>query len=303
MGWKRWLVHRGMAMMVVCLVVVLTVAGRVHAGDLKEIQERGELRHLGIKYANFVTGAGDGLDVEIVQGFAKHLGVRYKLVFADFDNILRLLLGKDVVRNGSEVKLTGEYPVEGDMISTGYTVLPWRQQVVDFSDPIFPTQVWLIARSTSPIAPIAGSKSLEQDIATTKALIGKNSLLVMEKTCLDPALYGLKDKGLDLRKYTKNTNLNEMVPALLGETADLTLLDVADALMDLQKWSGQIKVIGPVSEVQEMAAAFPKDAPQLRAAFNDYLRKIRADGTYMALVKKYYPGVNRYFPEFFAARK
>ena len=52
----------------------------VLADDLADIKARGELRHLGINYANFVTGAGDGFDVELVQGFAKHIGVKYKLV-------------------------------------------------------------------------------------------------------------------------------------------------------------------------------------------------------------------------------
>jgi hypothetical protein len=41
------------------------------AADLAEIKQRGEIRHIGIRYANFVTGAGDGLDVELMQGFAK----------------------------------------------------------------------------------------------------------------------------------------------------------------------------------------------------------------------------------------
>lgn len=71
--------------------------------DLKEIKDRGELRHLGIKYANFVTGAGDGFDVEMVQGFAKYLGVNYRLVLTDFANVMKDLLGKNVVRSNNEI--------------------------------------------------------------------------------------------------------------------------------------------------------------------------------------------------------
>lgn len=40
-----------------------------NAADLPEIKARGELHHLGIRYANFVTGAGDGFDAELTQGF------------------------------------------------------------------------------------------------------------------------------------------------------------------------------------------------------------------------------------------
>lgn len=271
-----------------------------HAGDLKDIQARGELRHLGIKYANFVTGAGDGFDVELVQGFARHLGVKYTLVYSDFYSIIRDLLGKDVTVKDGKATLSGEHAVKGDMISTGFTVLPWRKQVLLYSDPVFPTQVLLVARADDPQQPLRGSQSLARDIKDTKAMIGRKSLLVMEKTCLDPAGYGLQGKGLDLRPYTKNTNVNEMVPAMLGGVAEYTLLDVADVILDLQKWAGRIKVLGPISEEQEMAAAFPPDAPQLRDAYNDYLRRIMADGTYMKLVRKYYPGIESYFPAFFA---
>jgi len=270
------------------------------ADGLADVLAHKELRHLGIPYANFVTGNGDGLDVEIVQGFARQLGVRYTLVTSDFYSITRDLLGHDVTRIGGKITLTGSYPVRGDIIATGFTVLPWRAQVVLFSQPTFPSQVWLIAPANSPLRPIRESGSLPTDIAQTKAKIGGRSLLVMEKTCLDPANYDLKGKGIDLRAYTRSSNPNEMVPALLNGEADLTLLDVPDALLDLKKWAGRIKVIGPVSDTQELAAAFRPEDSSLRDAFDAYLKRIRADGTYDALVQKYYPDVRSTMPDFFA---
>ena len=272
------------------------------AADLADIKARGELRHLGINYANFVTGAGDGFDVELVQGFARHLGVKYTLVTTNFYDVIRDLLGKEVVRQGDQVGLKGDFPVRGDMIATGFTVLPWREKVLLYSAPTFPSQVLLVARAEAVDRPIKGGPDLSADIAETKALIGRKSVLVMERTCLDPSNYGLTGKGLDLRTYTKSTNLNEMVPALLKGDADFTLLDVPDAILDLQKWAGKIKVIGPVSEHQELAAAFPKDSPELRRAFDEYLVRVKADGSYDKLVDKYYPGIRRYFPAFFARR-
>lgn len=269
------------------------------AADLDEIRARGELRHIGIRYANFVTGAGDGFDVEIMQGFARKIGVSYKLVYSDFYSVMRDLLGKDVVRKDGQVSLAGDFPVKGDVIATGFTVLPWRAAVLSYSAPTFPSQVLLVAPAESPLQPVAETADLSADIAATKKLIGDSSLLVMERTCLDPANYGLKGVGVDLKAYTKSTNLNEMVPALLEGEARLTLLDVPDALLDLRKWVGKIKVLGPISEPQTLAAAFPKDAPKLREAFDAYLTAIKADGTYDRLVDKYYPGIRRLFPEFF----
>jgi ABC-type amino acid transport substrate-binding protein len=271
------------------------------AADIDEIKAKGELRHIGIKYANFVTGDGHGFDVELMQGFARHLGVTYTLVYSDFYSVVRDLLGKDVVRNGSDVTLTGDYPVRGDVISTGFTKLPWREAVLLFSDPTFPSQVLLVAPAGSEVTPIEPTGNLHEDIRLTKQLIGTRSLLVMERTCIDPTNYGLKGVGIDLKSYTKSTNLNEIVPALLNGEAQLSLLDVPDAILDLKKWAGQIKVIGPISEEQTLATAFPLDAPRLRDEFNNYLRSLKASGAYQELVDKHYPGIKRYFSDFFVA--
>lgn len=283
----------------VCMLMCASAAW----ADLADIQKRGELRHLGIRYANFVTEDGRGFDVELVQGFARHIGVKYTLVHTSFYNVIRDLLGKDVVRKGDDVSLVGEYPVLGDMISTGFTVLPWREKVLLYSTPTFPSQVLLVARTQSPAKAIASTGNIEKDIQATRELIGQRSLLVMERTCLDPANYGLKGKGIDLRAYSKSTNLDEMVPALLRGDADFTLLDVPDVVLDLQRWAGRIKVLGPISDNQDLAAAFPRDSPELRAAFNHYMRTVQQDGSYDRLVNKYYPGIRRYFPEFFARQR
>ena len=270
--------------------------------DLAEIKAKGELRHLGIRYANFVTGGGDGLDVELVQGFARHLGVKYTLIYSDFYSVIRDLLGKDVAIKGDTVELVGNYPVKGDMIATGFTMLPWREKVLLYSDPTFPSQVLLIAKAEANYTPIKGSADLADDIRETKGIIGRKSLLVMERTCLDPSSYGLKGTGIDLKPYTQSTNINEMVPTLLEGKVDFSLLDVPSAILDLQKWAGRIKVIGPISPEQALAAAFPKSSPALQEAFNAYFREMRANGTYDKLVRKYYPGIQRYFPEFFSRK-
>ena len=98
---------------------------------------------------------------------------------------------------------------------------------------------------------------------------------------------------------TRKRNLNEMVPAILNKDAENTLLDVADTLIALEKWPGQIKVIGPVSESQKMAAGFRKSSPKLREAYNQYLTIIKSDGTYQHLVEKYYPSVFDFYHDYF----
>jgi ABC-type amino acid transport substrate-binding protein len=275
---------------------------RATAADLAEVRARGVLRHLGIPYANFVKAGDQGFDVELVRGFAAHLGVRYELVHTDFYNAIQDLLGAEVVRKGGEVALEGSRPVRGDLIAAGFTVLPWRQKLVLYSAPTFPSQVLLVARTESTYKPISPQSTLKAGMAETRKVLARHSLLVMERTCLDPSNYGLTDRGIDLRSLKGSTNLDDMVPALLRGEAEFTLLDVPDAVIDLQRWAGRIKVIGPISEHQELAAAFPKSAPALRAAFDDYLRGLRVTGAYDQLVNRHYPGIRNYFPEFFARR-
>ena len=136
------------------VLLLLTAVHSVGAADLKDIKERGVIRHLGIPYANFVTGSGDGLDVDLVKLFAQHLGVKYQFVEASWDSVIGDLTGKKVKAKGDDIEVLGQVPIKGDIIANGFTILPWRKKIVDFSTPTFPNQIWLVAKADSPIKPI-----------------------------------------------------------------------------------------------------------------------------------------------------
>jgi hypothetical protein len=267
------------------------------AGDISEIRERGVLRHLGIPYANFVTGSGDGMDVELVQLFSEHLGVRYQYVETSWKNAIGDLTGKEVVPKGTDIKILGDTPVRGDIIATGFTILPWRQKALIYSSPTFPTQIWLATRKDSDINPIKPGNSTKADIASVKNLIKNRSVLEIPDTCLDPDLYGLREVGAIIVPF--HENLNELVPAILNRDAEISPLDSPDALIAMEKWPNKIKIIGPISPVQNMGYAFAKSSENLRDAFNEFLEQSKKNGTYIRLVKKYYPAVFNYYPEFF----
>ncbi len=283
-----------------CLVLALLGAlGPAFAGDLPEIMASGRIRHLGIPYANFVTGQGDGLDVEVVQLFARELGVEYVFVETDWTNVYTDATGLTFTRDGKDVTITGEAPVRGDIIAHGMTVIPWRAELVDFSEPMFPTQIWVLVSADSPLQPITPSGDTDRDIAAVRSLVKGVSVMAKPNTCLDPRLYDLAGLGADVVLY--NGSLNHMAPSVLSGMAQATILDVPDALVALRHFQGHVKVIGPFSPPQYMAAAFPKDAPLLREAFNAFLLRLKESGEYNKLVRKYYPGVWDYFPGFFAA--
>ena len=279
------------------IAIVIINAGKAYA-DLDGVKQRGVLRHLGMPYAGFITGAGDGMDVELMQRFAKYLGVRYEYVNTDWNDLFGDLTGNRVRAKGNDIEIISQVPIKGDVAANGITVLPWREKAVKFSLPTFPNQVWLVARSNSPIKPIKPSGKLDKDIAAVKKLMKGKSLLGKAGTCLDPSLYNLQEVTDKIKLFPGS--LNDIAPALIKEETELTLLDVPDALVALQKWPGKIKIIGPVSEVQDMAAAFSKDSPELLAEFNRFLDKSKKDGSFVQLAKKYYPFVTNYYPKFFA---
>jgi ABC-type amino acid transport substrate-binding protein len=282
------------------MAFALLLSGSVLAGDLAEVKQSGVIRHLGIPYANFVTGDGDGMDVELMQMFARSQGVRYEYVKTNWDTAVEDLIGRKVATKGETVELLSAAPVRGDLIANGFTILPWRQKVVAFSNSTFPSQIWLVARADSKLKPIRPTKVIDRDIAQVKALLKGRKVLALKKTCLDPDLYGLYATGADVICF--NGNLNELAPAVMNGEAEMTILDVPDALVALEKWAGKIKVIGPISPRQEMAVAFPQASPHLREAFNKFLALSRKDGSYERIVKKYYPTAFASFPEYFKAR-
>ncbi|CAM2776509.1 transporter substrate-binding domain-containing protein [Vibrio mytili] len=294
------------SLMAITILVSSVIGSPAWSSDLQDIKERGVLRHIGVPYANFVSyiEQGDmqtlsGLDVDIIKGFAESLGVKYEYVPARWSNLIGKLTGQNAQYKDKQVVLGESVPIEGDLIANGVTILDWRTDVIDFSNDYFPSGVWLVARTDSTLEPIKPAGSIEKDISTVKQLIKGRDVLALEHSCLDPNLYDLYDTGANVIIPDGHRLLNEMVPAIMKNDAESTLLDVADTLIALEKWPGEIKVIGPVSENQRMAVAFRKESPELREAFNQYLSSIKKDGTYDELVKQYYPSIYYFYSDYF----
>ena len=280
----------------VCLLVAWTVSGM--AQDLSEIRANGAIRHLGVPYAHFVDGNGDGFDSDLVHAFAEHLGVRYEYAKADWNNVIQDLIGSDIQYH-PETRTTGTRQVRGDIIANGLTVLPSREKLIAYSAPTFASAVWLLARTDSRVTPITPQGNLVEDIRATKAKLAEGDTFVVDDSCLDPKLYGLEGRGYSLRHFSSANSQNDLVPAILKREGEMTLLDVPDIIVAMGKWPGKIKVIGPISDEQPMAAGFRKTSPELRRAFDEFLSRIKADGTYMKLVRKHYRLAPTYMPRFF----
>jgi ABC-type amino acid transport substrate-binding protein len=286
-----------MSIYLVWIALLFAFPALSHGTDLEEIQKKEVLIHLGVPYANFVSGSGDGLDVELMKSFAQNLGVRYQYAGSTWQDVIPDLIGKRFSFEGENVRVTAQIPARGDVIANGMTILPQRERMVSFGVPTFPTQVWLIARHDSSLKPITPSEEAELDISAVKSLMKGREVLGIKGTCVDPELYQLGETGARIRLFPGN--LNELAPAIINGESELTLLDVPDSIIALEKWPGKLKVIGPISPMQTMSCAFPKESTELRQRFNLFFERIKRDGSYLRLVQKYYPTAPDYFCEFF----
>ncbi len=283
-------------------VVFLSVVCNAQSYDLDEIKKRGELRHIGVPYAKFITGLGDGLSVDIIKEFTKYLGVKYIYVESSWANVLSDLSGKKFKVDGDNIKILGETKAKGDLIGTGLTILPWRKKLVNYANSAtFPSQVWLMAKASDSITPIVPTNDILKDIELTKMKLKNHSVLGKAKTCLDPALYNLSKYAKEIKLF--NGSVNDLIPASISEhNTGATILDVPDALIALEKWTGKIKVIGPISEKQTLAVAFPKTSPRLKKEFDIFFKEFKRSGKYMLYVKKYHSEISILkltFPNFF----
>ncbi|GAL03720.1 extracellular solute binding protein ScrB [Photobacterium aphoticum] len=107
------------------MTIALVVSGVLfsafsHARDLADIKEEGVLRHIGVPYANFISYINNGsihslsgLDVEIVKGFADHLGVRYEFIPASWTNVIGKLTGQQTEFTDNKIVKGGSVAQEG----------------------------------------------------------------------------------------------------------------------------------------------------------------------------------------------
>ena len=134
---------------------------------------------------------------------------------------------------------------------------------LDYSDLYLPLrQCGLLARAPTLVQLIARRQS-GRGHPLHQGLVSNGTTFVMDDSCLDPRLYDIEGKGFKLKRFTGSSNLNDIVPAMVKQESDMTLLDVPDVLIAMEKRSGSIKVLGPISEEQRMAApAFVKTSPE-----------------------------------------
>jgi polar amino acid transport system substrate-binding protein len=250
---KKW------ALMILSLVLILGCAASASADKLAEIKEKGVLvvgAEVGFPpyefyYTDPATGteALAGFEMSMAQGLADELGVQLQVADQAFSGLITALRAGEI-----------------DMIISGLSIKPDRQEVVDFSDPYYTGKQVVLVRSEDLDmykAPSdfdgknlgAQTGSLQQGVAEEQ--FPKANLVLLDKV---PLLVMELDQGtIDGLVITDN-----VAQSYFGKYPNLVMSDVP-----------------VVFESAGVAAAVQKgDNATLLKAVNDYIAAVKADGRF-----------------------
>jgi ABC-type amino acid transport substrate-binding protein len=256
------------------LAAFLGLAPVAGAGDLADVKARGKLvmlcyptqantfisvdldamREHSLKLAEMRNPDHfKGLDVELVKGFAKSLGVELEIqaLSTGYDSLLPALLRR-----------------EGDLVASSLTSTPKREESADFSEPYFTSWLAVAVPFSSRIASVS-------DLAGKKAAVVRGSSHVEFLRTLAP------DVNVELTDFT----LDSYVAVKEGE-ADFTLIDSGSVVGKAVEspWS-DLKVAVRLQEFGYRIAT--RKGSDLREALNAYLAGLRESGELARLAAKY----------------
>lgn len=215
-----------------------------------------------LDYPPFETIRGGeevGFDVELTEEIASRLGLEVEWVRADFDTIFTAVAG-------------GQF----DMVAAASTITDEREQTVDFSDPYFNSRQALVVNTAET-----------PDLASTEELVEGDVVGVQRGTTGAAwARDNLEPDGIRLQTFTSAT---DGLRALEGGGMTAFIADepfVAEAIGDLPSLS----VVQAIDTAEVYGLAFSPENPELLDAANAALAEIIADGTYVTIYEKWFPG-------------
>lgn len=231
------------------------------AGELlKQIKDKGSVK-VGLEGTyppfNFQDESGKltGFEVEFAEALAKELGVKVDFQPSKWDGILAALESKRL-----------------DLVINQVTISDERKKKYDFSTPYTVSGIQALVR-----------KGNEDSIKSAADLAGKK-VGVGLGTNYEQWLKENAPKA-DIRTYdddpTKFQDLN------VGRI-DAILVDRLAAFEMVEKTGGRLAVAGAPFSRQESGIALRKGDPELLAAIDKAIAKLKADGTLKAISEKWF---------------
>jgi membrane-bound lytic murein transglycosylase F len=233
-------------------------------GDLEEIKKSGEITVITRNNAHCYYTYRDkpmGFEYDLAKAFSDYLGVSLNVITSHWEKLF------DVVNGGG-----------GDFIAASLTITPSREKIINFSDEYLAIQQQVVIHTSN------------YTIKKPEDLRGK-TIHVRRGTSYEERLYELVDEGLDIIiRLHEDTPTEELIRMVAEKEIEVTIADSNIALLN-RRYYPDVKIAFPIEEQQSLAWAVKKKRKGLQKAINKFLKKIKKDGTFAKLYKKYYSNV------------
>lgn len=237
--------------LLLALVGTLTLAGTaVHAAEPLRVATDATFPPM--EYIE--NGKRTGFDTEMVEAIGKQLGRPVEWIDIDFKGLIPALVSRRADMAVSAIYITDE-----------------RRKVVDFTVPYYAGGLVVMTKADNTTvrspADLAGRKVSVQ--------VGTKSVSFLKEKYPQAQL-------LEVEKNQEMFNLVEV-----GRT-DAAVTGKPAAYQYVRTRPG-LKVMPEQLTTEEYGMAIRKDTPELTKAVNDALARMKADGSYAAIVQKWFP--------------
>lgn len=243
------------------VVLGSAMLGQAVAGDqLQNIQKNGSFS-VGVEgtYPPFSfqdeNGKLTGFEVEFAQALAKQLGVKVKIQETKWDGMLAALDSKRL-----------------DVVINQVTISEERKKKYDFSQPYTVSGIQALTQKKNE-----GKFEKPADLAGKKVGMGLGTNYEQ----------WLRENVPQAIVKTYDDDPTKYQDLRIGRI-DAILVDRLAALELIKKTNDTLVLAGPAFSRQEAGVALRKGEPELLAAINQAIDKLRADGTLKALSNKYF---------------
>ena len=237
-----------------CVVALSFSALTAHAQDVLKVGTDATFPPM--EYVD--NGKRTGFDIELVEALGKAMNKRIEWIDIDFKGLIPGLISKRFDMSVSAIYITDE-----------------RKKVVDFTDAYYAGGL------------VAMVKDSNNGIKTLADLNGKK--VAVQVGTKSVSYLAEKHPLVQLVEVEKNQEMFNLVE--IGR-ADAAVTGKPAAFQYVRTRGGQ-RVLDQQLTTEEYGMAVRKDTPELTRALNAALTKLKADGTYAQIVKKWFSNTTK----------
>jgi polar amino acid transport system substrate-binding protein len=199
------------------------------------------------------NGKRTGFDIELMEAIAKNMGKQIEWVDIDFKGLIPGLMSKRFDMAVSAIYITDE-----------------RKKVVDFTDPYYAGGLVVMVKENNA----AIKKLADLDGKKVSVQVGTKSVSYLAE----------KFPKVQRVEVEKNQEMFSLVDIGRADAA----VTGKPAAYQYVRTRGGLRVLEEQLTTEEYGMALRKDTPELTKAVNASIAKLKADGTYAAIVKKWF---------------